>query len=172
MDDGAHNDIRQDIKCHTGAMWQLKLFFFALNLLPSKRAKKWEIYFATFSSCAQSLHTFCGVTSIDKAFHSASRSFPSLSFYSSLIVQVVAGLPLNICLPRNVKHSEIGFDELRCQVINLSVAVRCQQNLCESLPWLVLGGKKTHFLKDIFLYFLMNIDNIEFSKGGLDRHLS
>ena len=154
MDDGAHNDIRQDIKCHTGAMWQLKLFFFAINLLPSKRAKKWEIYFATFSSCAQSLHTFCGVTSIDKAFHSASRSFPSLSFYSSLIVQVVAGLPLNICLPRNVKHSEIGFDELRCQVINLSVAVRCQQNLCESLPWLVLGGKKNAFSKRyISLFF-------------------
>ena len=84
VDDGAHNDIRQDIKCHTGAMWQLKLFFFTINLLPSKRAKKWEIYFATFSSCAQSLHTFCGVTSIDKAFHSASRSFPSLSFYCNI----------------------------------------------------------------------------------------
>ena len=128
-------------------------FFFTINLLPSKRAKKWEIYFATFSSCAQSLHTFCGVTSIDKAFHSASRSFPSLSFYSPLIVQVVAGLPLNICLPRNVKHSEIGFDELRCQVINLSVAVRCQQNLCESLPWLVLGRKEAYFLKNIFFLF-------------------
>ena len=153
MDDGAHNDIRQDIKCHTGAMWQFKLFFFTINLLPSKRAKKWEIYFATFSSCAQSLHTFCGVTSIDKAFHSASRSFPSLSFYSSLIVQVVPGLPLNICLPRNVKHSEIGFDELRCQVINLSVAVRCRQKLCENPPWLVLGRKEAYFLKNIFFLF-------------------
>ena len=147
-------------------------FFFTINLLPSKRAKKREIYFATFSSCAQSLHTFCGVTSIDKAFHSASRSFPSLSFYSSLIVQVVPGLPLNICLPRNVKHSEIGFDELRCQVINLSVAVLMSAESVWKPPMVGFGSKRSVFSKKYIFSFLMNIDNIEFSKGGLDRHLS
>ena len=87
-------------------------------------------------------------------------------------MQVVPGLPLNIRLPRNVKHSEIGFDELRCQVINLSVAVLMSAESVRKPPMGGFGSKRSVFTRKYIFSFLMNIDNIEFSKGGLDRHLS